>query len=114
MFYDKSYHTHEPLAGLPEVEFEEKPMDLDSEYDAMSQSSPEMRRDADGRVYDTRDSVTNGPIYTAPMHRPAPQPPVPSYAANTYAEPFAHVNRGNQPRDTRDTFQSQASIVTDV
>ncbi|XP_017783258.1 PREDICTED: protein mesh isoform X2 [Nicrophorus vespilloides] len=52
-YYEKSYRTNEPLEGLPEDDFEEKPWDLD--YDSDESVASEKRR------------KTASPIYTEPF-----------------------------------------------
>lgn len=126
--YDKSYKTHEPLKGLPEVEFEEKPWDVDAPSPTVTEYEPE-----------------NKPTYAVPEQQQDNDYSVPFDQSNkrhTYMEPEAaesqtdgQVSKSNpdlldnnnrltynpydyavvdKKKDRRDRVQSQSSIITDV
>lgn len=100
--YDKVYRTHEPLEGLPEVNFEEKPFDPNElEYEPDSKPSLSPKSD----------------IYTEPFQTSRPDlvrfqsnPNLGNnsrltYTSDDYALPM---------KDHKQRMSSQSSIITDV
>lgn len=106
--YDKSYRTHEPLKGLPQIEFEEKPMDPN-----MPEYEPETNT-LKSNVRSTNTSSTKSPtssvLYSTPY---STKPDLLTlnnkdklYGDDNYAVP---LKKSQKPR-----FSSSSSIITDV
>lgn len=124
--YDKTYRTNEPLKGLPEVEFEEKPWDLNdtpsptSEYDPDSKpvyTEPHQQIDASKNNNDYSvpfDNLNKRNTYVeseplANKTDEAKSASNPNLLDNRYTLPdYATVNKD------RKRIQSQSSIITDV
>lgn len=123
--YDKTYRTNEPLKGLPEVEFEEKPWDLNDTPSPTSEYEPDSKP-----VYAEPQQVNaanNNNEYSVPFdnlnkrHTYVESEPQanrtdevksasnPNLLDNRYTLPdYATVNKD------RKRIQSQSSIITDV
>lgn len=125
--YDKTYKTHEPLKGLPEVEFEEKQWDLDDEAPSpTSEYGSEIK-----------------PLYTEPQKVIEAKTTSNDYAIpfdnankrHTYVEPEMQTDKTDEVRSAsnpnlldkrytlpeyatvnkdRNRVQSQSSVITDV
>ncbi|XP_018331597.1 protein mesh isoform X2 [Agrilus planipennis] len=85
--YDKVYRTHEPLKGLPEIDFEDKQWDLDSDLD----SDIKRRSDLASPTSTVFESPNNS---SSP---PTPRNP----ASPVYTEPFSY-DRQNVRHTTLD------------
>lgn len=125
--YDKTYRTHEPLKGLPEVEFEEKQWDLDEAPSPTSEYGSDSKPVYVEPQTDAVDSPTNEysvPFDSGNKRHTYMQPDVqankpdgarsasnPNLLDNRYTLPdYAVVNKDRN----RDRVQSQSSIITDV
>lgn len=113
--YDKTYKTHEPLAGLPEIEFEEKQWDLEdpspptTEYEPDSkQQSPKVNEYAE--PYDvTPKRHTGQPDINKKFFSSSNPNLLNNNEHFTYSSPeYATVDK------ERKRVQSQSSIITDV
>ncbi|XP_031341767.1 protein mesh isoform X1 [Photinus pyralis] len=97
--YEKSYRTHEPLEGLPEIDFEDKAWDLE-DPETEPKDKPNFNR-----------SESEGPVYSLPFRLKEPNAELsssnPNLIDNRY-EPRAN------PALNRAVTQSQSSVVTDV
>lgn len=129
--YDRTYRTHEPLEGLPEIEFEEKPWDLES-VSPETEYSPESKPKVVGRhafvpagakptpfIYNRSESIS--PVYTVP-HTPNSRPDVVrasnsnpnllerqlSYGSDDYASVVKSIGEKRTPS------KSQSSVITEV
>ncbi|XP_023014320.2 sushi domain containing 2 mesh isoform X1 [Leptinotarsa decemlineata] len=112
--YDKSYRTHEPLKGRPEVDFENKPWDPNYVPGYEDIRKPD-------KTPSVPVSPTNSSLYNEPYKAPTSQfdfsqnqspdiiqtgnKPALDYGSDEYA-------KVKKPDKTR--FSSQSSIVTDV
>lgn len=116
--YDKSYRTHEPLKGRPEVEFEEKPWDVTSDNTQSPISEPRVERDSSSVEYALPYNAKNAAFYqpTSPTesvefrHDPKmarPETEVPSYAE-------IDRDKKKSDRELRHRLQSQTSLSTAV
>lgn len=127
--YDRTYRTHEPLEGLPEVEFEEKPWDLESLSPNDIEYSPESKPKVVGRhafvpaggiptpfIYNRSESIPS-PVYSVP-HSPGGNPDVAKasssnpnlldYGSDDYAQVVRPI--GEKPAPSK----SQSSMITEV
>lgn len=125
--YDKTYRTHEPLKGLPEVEFEEKQWDLDETPSPTSEFEPDTKpiysqpQEVDSvkinnNYSDPYDNLSKRHTYIEPELQANKVDEVksasnPNLLDNRYTLPeYATVNKDKN----RDRIQSQSSIITDV
>lgn len=124
--YDKTYKTHEPLKGLPEVEFEEKQWDLDDEA-----PSPTSEYGSETKpLYTEPQKVVEAKTsneYATPFDNASKR--------HTYIEPELQTNKTDEVRSAsnpnlldnrytlpeyatvnkdRNRVQSQSSVITDV
>lgn len=123
--YDKTYRTHEPLKGLPEVEFEEKQWDLDDTPSPTSEYEP-----------DNKPTYNESQQVHSPENNNEYSVPFDNYnKRRTYVESEPQINKTDEIKsasnpnllDSRYTLpnyatvnkdrkriQSQSSIITDV
>lgn len=93
--YDKVYRTNEPLEGLPETEFEEKPWDPnDIEYEP-----------------DNKPSSPSSVIYTAPFNN---KPDLVKFQSNPNLERNTYTSDDYAVPFKKNRISSQSSIITDV
>ena len=95
--YDKVYRTHEPLEGLPETDFEDKPWDV--EYDPDNKPPP---------------SPTTSAVYTEPF---SSKPDLVKFQSNpNLSSPhrFTYNSDDYTLPIKKNRISSQSSIITDV
>lgn len=117
--YEKSYRTHEPLEGVPEVDFEEKPWDLEyPEYEPEDKPKPE---DEEQPPFNRSESV--GPVYSLPYQYQQPlSSSNPNLVDLTNDQPPFNTASGfsdnsGSPKTlpyNKSTNKSQSSIITEV
>lgn len=116
--YDKSYRTHEPLKGLPEVEFEEKPWDVTSDNTQSPVSETKMERDSSSVEYALPYNAKNAAFYQPrspaesvqfrnDLKLERPETEVPYYAE-------IDKDKKKSDRDLNKRLQSQTSLSTAV
>ncbi|XP_063911359.1 protein mesh isoform X1 [Zophobas morio] len=95
--YDKVYRTHEPLEGLPETDFEDKPWDV--EYDPDNKPPP---------------SPTTSAVYTEPF---SSKPDLVKFQSNpnlSGPHRFTYNSDDYTLPIKKNRISSQSSIITDV
>lgn len=124
--YDKTYRTHEPLKGLPEVEFEEKQWDLDeapsptSEYGSDSKpvytephqvNATQVDNNEYSVPFNKRHTYVEPELQSGNKADEVKSASNPNLIDNRYTLPdYATVNKDRN----RNRNQSQSSIITDV
>lgn len=113
--YDKTYKTHEPLEGLPEIEFEEKAWDLEDPSPPATEYEPESKQQSP-----TVNEYAVPYDVTPKRHTDQPDGDRKFFSSSnpnllnnserfTYSSPdYATVDK------ERKRVQSQSSIITDV
>ncbi|XP_008192790.2 protein mesh isoform X1 [Tribolium castaneum] len=90
--YDKVYRTHEPLEGLPETEFEEKPWDP-NEFEP-----------------DSKPTSPTSIIYTQPFSKPD----LVKFQSNPNLDRFTYNSDDYTLPVKKNRMSSQSSVITDV
>ncbi|KAF7263100.1 hypothetical protein GWI33_003617 [Rhynchophorus ferrugineus] len=121
--YDESYHTHEPLVGLPETEFENKDIDPnDREFDIDGKSlsspvSPSLSSISYSQPFNKLDVVTEHDAPTTTTKKV-----VLDYGSDDYAMPYKETKTviyqpvlvNEVPQSYQYKVASRSNVVTDV
>lgn len=111
--YDKSYRTNEPLKGLPEVEFEEKPWDVDSPTTTEYEPETKPIYPQQNEYAEPFDDLSRRATLEADQKqgRSASNPNLLGDSGNVFSyspDDYAVVNKDKK------RGQSQSSIITEV
>lgn len=105
--YDKSYRTHEPLKGLPQIEFENKPMDPNMpEFEPETKS---LKSDIRSTNSPSSKSPTSSVLYSTPY---SAKPDL--LTSNNEDTLYGDDNYAVPMKKSQERFSSQSSIITDV